>query len=143
MVMKKPGDLSSELAGGPGLAHRNGMLEELPLDLSREVVPLHDHRSPEALQNPLFHLPEARLLVGTHLDSSAFIVPPGEGSGQLITRFLLLAFLCRHESSDCPSRRGKQGTCGRLPRRAQHDGGSEEAHWAQSHAPGCLPAGGL
>src|SRR3984893_10749500 len=44
MLVKKPGNqlLQLELTGR--VIHRSSVLKELPLDFSRKIIPLHDHR---------------------------------------------------------------------------------------------------
>jgi len=49
MTMQEASYLSLELSRLQQVADGTGIFEELPLDLSRESGPPHDHRGPEAL----------------------------------------------------------------------------------------------
>ena len=56
MFVKKASDLLLQLRRLARLAHGHGVLEKLPLDGSRKIVPLQEYRRPEALQDALLSL---------------------------------------------------------------------------------------
>jgi hypothetical protein len=49
MLVKKTSDLLLQLRRVARLAHGNGVLEKLPLDGSRLIIPLQEYRRPKAL----------------------------------------------------------------------------------------------
>ena len=51
MLMKEPGDLLLQHCNLTRLDPGNGMLEQLPLNMGRQIVPLQEHRCAEALQD--------------------------------------------------------------------------------------------
>jgi len=56
MLVKKASDLLLQLRRVARLAHGNGVLEKLPLDGSRLIIPLQEYRRPKALQDSLLSL---------------------------------------------------------------------------------------
>jgi hypothetical protein len=60
VLVKKPGNqlLQLELTGR--VIHRCSVLKELPLDFSRKIIPLHDHRRAKAPQHALFNCMECQ-----------------------------------------------------------------------------------
>ena len=60
MLVKKPGNqlLQLELTGR--VIHRSSVLKELPLDFSRKIIPLHDHRRAKTPQHALFSCMECQ-----------------------------------------------------------------------------------
>jgi hypothetical protein len=56
MLVKKASDLLLQLRGPARLAHGNGVFEKLPLDRSRQIIPLQEHRRPKAPQDTLLFL---------------------------------------------------------------------------------------
>ena len=54
MLVKKPSNqlLQLELTGQ--VIHSSSILKELPLDFSRKIIPLHDHRRAKTPQHVLF-----------------------------------------------------------------------------------------
>src|SRR5581483_9339712 len=84
MLMKEPGDLLLQQRNLAWFDAANGMLEELPLNMGGQIVPLQEHRCPKALQ-------DMRLLLGQRCTSIAISscrpkgtslsLPPGKGTG--------------------------------------------------------------
>jgi len=56
MFVKKASDLLLQLRRLARLAHGNGVFEKLPLDGSRQIIPLQEHGRPKALQDTLLSL---------------------------------------------------------------------------------------
>jgi hypothetical protein len=56
MFVKKASDLLLQLRRLARLARGHGVLEKLPLDGSRKIVPLQEYRRPKALQDALLSL---------------------------------------------------------------------------------------
>jgi len=54
--VKKACDLLLQLRRPARLAHGSGVFEELPLDGSRQIIPLQEHGRPKALQDALLSL---------------------------------------------------------------------------------------
>ena len=54
--VKKAGDLLLQLRRLARLAHGSGVFEQLPLDGSRQIIPLQEHRRPKGLQDSLLSL---------------------------------------------------------------------------------------
>jgi hypothetical protein len=87
MLVKKPGNqlLQLELTGR--VIHRSSVLKELPLDFSRKIIPLHDHRRAKTSQHALFSCTECQSWSKTRSRGSrgsALVVPTIEGFGKLI-----------------------------------------------------------
>jgi len=51
MLVQKASDLTSESTGLQQRTHAAGIVEEVPAQLGRQYVPLHDERGPEAAQD--------------------------------------------------------------------------------------------
>jgi hypothetical protein len=56
MLVKEASDLLLEFRRLPRLAHGNGVFEKVPLDGSRQIIPLQEHGRPKALQDTPFFL---------------------------------------------------------------------------------------
>jgi len=56
MLVKKASDLLLQLRRLARLAHGNGVFEKLPLDGSRQIIPLQEYRRPKAPQDALLFL---------------------------------------------------------------------------------------
>jgi hypothetical protein len=56
LCLKKASDLLLQLRRLARLTHGNGVLEKLPLDRSRQIIPLQEHGRPKALQDTLLSL---------------------------------------------------------------------------------------
>ncbi len=76
------------------LAHGSGVLEKLPLYVCRQVIPLHNHRRPEALQDMLLIFCERCSFVAIVSrcwpGRTSLALPPGKGSCQLVARIPVL-----------------------------------------------------
>ena len=54
MFMEEPGNLLFQAKPLFGIAHRGSVIEQISLDIGREIVPLKDNRSTQTPQNTLF-----------------------------------------------------------------------------------------
>jgi hypothetical protein len=100
VIVKEAGNLLLQLYGVTRLANGTGVVEKLPLDGSRQVVPLHDHGRPEALQDMLLIPCERCSLVAIALRvwerRASLDLPAGEGSSQLLAGIPALCFYVGH-----------------------------------------------
>jgi hypothetical protein len=56
MLVKKASDLLLQLRRLARLTHSNGVFEKLPLDRSRQIIPLQERGRPKAPQDTLLFL---------------------------------------------------------------------------------------
>jgi len=100
VIVKEAGNLLLQLYRVTRLANGSGVIEKLPLDASRQVVPLHDHGRPEALQDMLLIPCERCSLVAIALRfwqrRASLSLPAGEGSSQLVAGIPALCFYVGH-----------------------------------------------
>jgi hypothetical protein len=97
MSVKEACDPFLQLSGVTRLTHRNRVVKEVPLNLRRQIIPLHDHCGAQASQDMLLLLRQGgtRLAVVLRLRlwSSTFAFPSGKGSGQLGALLRLLPIM--------------------------------------------------
>ena len=80
MVVEELGDLLFQLESAGRGTHRSSVLKEDSLDLGRKVIPLHDHRSAEILQDALFGSRECNIWSDFRSRRrSALVVPTTQG----------------------------------------------------------------
>jgi hypothetical protein len=84
VLVQEAGD-PLELGGLPRLAHGNGVIKDLVLDVGRQIIPLPDDRSAQAAQNVLLFLAKRDQGIAAFLrrplGGTALVVPAGEGLG--------------------------------------------------------------
>ena len=100
MIVKEAGNLLLQLYGVTRLASGSGVVEKLPLNGGRQVVPLHNHGCPETLQD-VFLIPCQRyslvaIAPRCWLRRTSLALPAGDGSGQLLAGIPGLCFCVRH-----------------------------------------------
>src|SRR4249920_2508940 len=87
VVVKEAGNLLLQLRRVTRLAHGSCVVEKLPLDASGQVVPLHDHGRPEALQDMLLILckrcPLVAIVSRCWPRRTSLAFPAGNGSSLL------------------------------------------------------------
>jgi hypothetical protein len=85
VLVQEAGDQALELGCLPRLAHGNGVIKELVLDVGRQIIPLHDDRSAQAAQNAFLFLAKRDQGIAAFqrraLGGAALVVPAGEGLG--------------------------------------------------------------
>jgi hypothetical protein len=83
MLVEESRDLALQFSCATQLTHGDGVIKEFMLDICGQIIPLHDDGRPQAPQNMLLFLGEARqriaILLRCPLGSAAFVVPPGDG----------------------------------------------------------------
>src|SRR5438093_3191959 len=67
VLVQKASDLSSESSSLQQLTHGSGIVEELPLQLCRQGIPLHDQRCPKASKDMLLFHP--LLIISEHAEA--------------------------------------------------------------------------
>jgi hypothetical protein len=65
--VKEARDPLLQLGGVTGLTHGNRVVEEIPLNLRRQIIPVHDHCGAESSQNMLLLLGQGGTRLGVVL----------------------------------------------------------------------------
>jgi hypothetical protein len=95
VIVKEAGNLLLQLRRVTLLAKGSGVVEKLPLDASRQLVPLQDHGCAEAPQYALLILSEKCLRRWVRRQRTSFAFPAGK-SVDLIAHFPDLNFSVGH-----------------------------------------------
>ena len=87
VAVKKACNLLFEFNGRKRVAERSSARKKLPLDLHGQLVPAHNHRRPQTMQNVLFVLDQGRTLFPIGIDTAALPLPPSQGTDQRVVIF--------------------------------------------------------
>ena len=84
MTMQKSGDLLLKLKSPLRVAHGCSIIEEVPLNFGREIVPLKNNSSTKTPQNTFFSFVKRAVRSLPRLLSSALTLPTTESPGEII-----------------------------------------------------------